>query len=128
MRKMPRYEIHVRTHFSAAHHLRGYDGECSKPHGHNWTVDVFVRCGSLNDIGIGIDFRELKKAVADVVQALDHDDLNALPAFASENPSSENIAGFVYRELAEKLQLPGIELTKVRVSEGPTSGVTYWEG
>lgn len=127
MNGKPHYEIHVQTHFSAAHHLRGYEGDCSKPHGHNWTVDGYVECTALNDIDIGIDFRDIKSVLAEVIRPLDHEDLNTLPAFANENPSSESLARYVYRELAAKLQLPGIELTKVRVSEGPDCAVTYWE-
>jgi len=127
MNGKPHYGIHVKTHFSAAHHLRGYEGDCSKPHGHNWTVDAYVECTALDDIDIGIDFRDIKNILAEVIRPLDHEDLNTLPAFADGNPSSEMLAGYIYRELAAKLQLPGIELTKVHVSEGPDCGVTYWE-
>jgi 6-pyruvoyltetrahydropterin/6-carboxytetrahydropterin synthase len=120
------FEIYVQTHFSAAHHLRGYPGDCARPHGHNWTVDVCVECDKLNEIGIGIDFRDVKVAVKEVLEGLDHVDLNALPAFQERNPSSENIAQYLYQELAKKLNAPGIRLTKLRVSETPSCGVWYW--
>jgi len=123
----PHYEIYAQTHFSAAHHLRGYPGNCKKPHGHNWTVDVYVECDELNEIGIGIDFRDVKAAVKGILEELDHTDLNILPQFQNENPSSENVAKYLYQELRRSLQAPGVRLTKVRVAETPACGVWYWE-
>jgi 6-pyruvoyltetrahydropterin/6-carboxytetrahydropterin synthase len=125
---MPKhYDVYVQTHFSAAHHLRDYPGNCAKPHGHNWTVDVHIECDGLDEIGIGVDFRDVKAAVKGVLECLDHTDLNSLPAFQERNPSSENIAQYLYQELAKKLNRSGIRLTKLRVSETPSCGVWYWE-
>jgi len=121
------YEIHVQTHFSAAHHLRGYEGDCSKPHGHNWTVDAYVECTALNDIDIGIDFRDIKSVLAEAVRPLDHEDLNTLPTFADKNPSSEKLAQYVFRALRTRLRRMGAMLTKVAISEGAGCAVTYWE-
>ena len=127
MAETQHYEIYVQTHFSAAHHLRGYPGNCEQPHGHNWTVDVYVECDKLNDIGIGIDFRDVKTAVKNILEELDHSDLNTLPQFQDENPSSENVAKYLYRELKRIIEASGVRVTKVRVAENPTCGVTYWE-
>jgi 6-pyruvoyltetrahydropterin/6-carboxytetrahydropterin synthase len=121
------YEVYVKTHFSAAHCLDGYPGDCARLHGHNWIVEVFVRCKELNDIGIGIDFREIKTAVKDVMAGLDHFNLNDLPAFQNINPSSENIAKFLYREIGKKLNSDVISVSKVKVSETPGAGAFYWE-
>lgn len=123
----PRYEIYVQTHFSAAHHLRGYPGECEKPHGHNWIVDVYVLCEELNEIGIGIDFKDIKTSVKEVLKNIDHSDLNELPEFQNENPSSENIAAYLYRELSRKLNSGQVHISKIRVCETPGSGAFYWE-
>ena len=57
------FELYIQTHFSAAHALKGYQGNCAKIHGHNWIIDVFVKCEKLDDIGMGIDFRDVKQAV-----------------------------------------------------------------
>ena len=121
------FEIHVETHFSAAHCLKGYPGDCARVHGHNWIIEVFVRCRRLNDIGIGIDFRDIKQAVGDVVQHLDHSNLNELPPFKHENPTSENIARFLYHELAERLNSDDASVSRIKVSETPGAGATYWE-
>jgi 6-pyruvoyltetrahydropterin/6-carboxytetrahydropterin synthase len=121
------YEIYVKTHFSAAHCLDGYPGDCARLHGHNWIVEVYVQCKELNEIGIGIDFRDIKTAVKDVMAGLDHFNLNDLPAFQNINPSSENIAKFLYREIGKKLNSDVISVSKVKVSETPGAGAFYWE-
>jgi len=121
------FEIYVQTHFSAAHALNGYDGDCARVHGHNWIIDVFVRCAKLNDIGIGIDFRDIKKSVKDVLKNLDHFNLNDLPAFQDINPTSENIARFLYRKLSLQINNDTVTVSKVKVSETPGAGAFYWE-
>ena len=121
------FEVYVKSHFSAAHSLRGYPGDCARVHGHNWMVEVFVRCAELDDIGIGIDFRDIRAAVKEVLAGLDHCDLNDLPLFAEQNPSSENIARFLYKELSCKLNTSKIRVSRVKVSETPGAGAFYWE-
>ncbi len=121
------YEIWVRTSFSSAHHLRDYKGKCENVHGHNWIVEVFIACKSLNEIGLGIDFVEIKKKLAKVVEKLDHKDLNNLTFFKKKNPSAENITYFIYQELKNKINSSKIKLSKVIVKESENSGVGYWE-
>jgi len=124
------YEIWIKTSFSAAHRLRGYDGKCESIHGHNWIVEVFIACKKLNEMGLGIDFLEVKRKLAEVVGKLDHKDLNdpfLIPFFRERNPSAENIAYFIYQELKSKINSSGIRLSKVVVKEGESSGVSYWE-
>lgn len=121
------FEICVEAQFSAAHSLTGYDGDCRHVHGHNWTVEVFVRCRELNDIGIGIDFRNIKHAIRDVIKNIDHSHLNEHPEFKERNPSSENIARFLYQKLREKINTDAAKVSKIKVSETKSSGVYYWE-
>jgi 6-pyruvoyltetrahydropterin/6-carboxytetrahydropterin synthase len=121
------FEVYVKGHFSAAHSLRGYEGDCARVHGHNWIVEVFVRCLELNELGIGIDFHDIKTAVKEVLAGIDHCDLNDLPAFASQNPTSENVARLLYKELSEKLDTRNIRVSRVKVSETPGAGASYWE-
>src|SRR4030065_1929024 len=97
------FEVYVKTHFSAAHSLTGYQGDCARVHGHNWIIEVFVSCRELNEMGIGIDFRDVQEGIKEVLEGLDHFNLNELPTFKSETPTHENIAKFLYRELAKKL-------------------------
>ena len=121
------FEIYVKNHFSAAHSLRGYPGDCANVHGHNWLVEVFVRCTELDSLGIGVDFRDIKAAVKEVLAGIDHCNLNDLPLFAERNPTSENIARFLYKELSCKLNAPMIRVSRVKVSETPGAGAFYWE-
>lgn len=124
------HEIWIKTSFSAAHRLQGYDGKCENMHGHNWMVEVFITCKKLNKMGLGIDFLEVKRKLAEVVGKLDHKDLSnflLVPFFKDKNPSAENIAYFIYHELKSKINSSGIKLSKVMVKESEHSGVSYWE-
>lgn len=119
------YTLTVTAHFSAAHHLTGYPGECARLHGHNWKVEVEVQAEELNNLGMAIDFRRLKEATAQVLAQLDHQYLNELPPFANQNPTSEIIAAYIYHELEESLK--EVKLSRVRVWESETASVTYQE-
>ncbi len=122
------YEIFVERHFAAAHYLRNYPGNCEFLHGHNWIVRVYVKAEGLNEIDVGIDFRELKKIVDNVIDGLDHTNINDHPEFQDKNPSSENIASFIYKGVKERLSKNGgVNVSRVIVCETPTTGVTYWE-
>ncbi|MEN6439533.1 MAG: 6-carboxytetrahydropterin synthase QueD [Syntrophobacter sp.] len=121
------FEVYVKSHFSAAHSLKGYQGNCARTHGHNWMIEVYVRCTELNELGIGIDFRDIKAAVSEVLSGLDHSDLNDLPAFRDENPTSENIARLIYRQLSARLNTPVTRVSRIRVCETPGAGAFYWE-
>ena len=120
------FDIFIKTYFAGAHHLRDYPGDCEKPHGHNWKVDVTVRATELDQCGMGIDFKVLKKHVKEVIDKLDHNDLNTLPAFLEKNPSSEHIAEFVFDEVRALLSSDRYSLHSVRVMETDTQGLTYY--
>jgi 6-pyruvoyltetrahydropterin/6-carboxytetrahydropterin synthase len=122
------YEISIQDHFSAAHHLEAYQGSCEQHHGHNWQVEVYVRGEKLDDTGLLIDFKILKKKVAEILDELDHIDLNNLEVFKEINPTSENIAAYIYRQLVEKLAGLDCSVSKVSVHETPGSIATYSEG
>ena len=121
------FEICVEAQFSAAHSLSGYHGNCSEIHGHNWIVEVFVRCRELNNIGIAIDFRNVKQTIKEIIENIDHTYLNEHPEFKDMNPSSENIARFLYRELGGKINSDNVTVSKVKVSETRSAGAYYWE-
>ena len=121
------FEIYVQSHFSAAHFLKGYDGDCARTHGHNWIIEVYVRCGELNEIGIGIDFRDIKNKVKSVLKDLDHCHLNDLTAFKDQNPTSENIARYLFKKLSAELNTKTAAISRIKVSETPGAGAFYWE-
>ncbi len=119
-------DIFIKTHFSGGHHLRNYPGNCETPHGHNWKVKVRVRAEKLDELGMGIDFKVLKKHVNRVIDDLDHRNLNEHPAFLDQNPSSEHIAIHIFNELREELSTDRYRLYSVQVRETDSSGVIYY--
>ncbi len=120
------YKVFIKTHFSSAHYLRNYPGNCEHLHGHNWDVTVTVRAEKLNNIDVAMDFRDLKQMVGEIMKELDHKNLNELPQFGQKNPSSERIAAYIYKRLSEKLDgIEGLFPDSVEVRETPSSGVIY---
>ena len=119
------YELSVKKSFSAAHRLTGYKGPCANMHGHNYGVEISVVSKKLNKIGIAIDLKLLKEYLATVLEPLDHATLNSLPPFTKENPSSENLARYVFREMQKRLKGKSVKMRKVIVRESEDSYVTY---
>lgn len=120
------FDIFIKTHFAGAHHLRDYPGDCEFPHGHNWKVRVTVRAKEVDHLGMGIDFKVLKKHVKEVVDLLDHRDLNKMDEFSDRNPSSEHIAVFIYEKLEDVLKTDRYHLYSIQVMETDTSGLIYY--
>ena len=120
------FHVFIKSHFSAGHHLRDYPGNCERPHGHNWKVEVTVKTSELDSLGMGIDFRQVKEAVRKVLDTLDHHDLNEHPGFQSINPSSENIALYIFSNLQKDLTSDRYEVHSVTVCETDNTGVTYF--
>ena len=121
------YEIYVKDHFAAAHALKGYDGNCSNLHGHNWIIEAYIQCRKLNKLGIGIDFRDVKGVLKDVLGKLDHTNLNDIAEFGAINPTSENLAKFLFIELSLRLNTEFTKVKKIMVFESPGCGSAYWE-
>jgi 6-pyruvoyltetrahydropterin/6-carboxytetrahydropterin synthase len=120
------YEVMIETEFSSAHQLRGYQGKCEHLHGHNWKIEVFVRGPRLNDIGLLVDFKELKLATKKVMDQLDHKNLNELTPFNEKyNPSSENIARYILDEVGAQINNEFRTVYKVRAWETPTTVASY---
>lgn len=116
------YEVKVESSFSAAHHLLNYNGKCENPHGHNWKVEIYAQGEMLDASGILIDFKILKKKLNEVLDRLDHYDLNTLAELQGQSPSSEVISKLIYDEL--KKEIP--QVTKVCVWETEKSRACYW--
>jgi len=121
------FEVSVVAHFSAAHRLAEDAGKCARLHGHNWEVEVFVRGEELNEAGMLIDFRELRRRVREEIEDLDHSDLNELAPFRDAHPTSENLARLLYGRLARKLNGVRCRVHRVGVRETPGTRAGYWE-
>lgn len=118
------YKISISSDFSSAHTLRGYKGKCENLHGHNWKVEVSVYSNKLDKLGMVMDFKDLKKTTYAILDELDHKNLNDLPYFKKVNPTSENIAKYIYDKISFQLSAFGHQL-KITVWESDTSRATY---
>ncbi|KFM98725.1 6-carboxytetrahydropterin synthase QueD [Bacillus clarus] len=112
--------------FDAAHHLHCYEGKCKNLHGHTYKV-VFGISGYVNDIGLAIDFGDIKEIWKNEIEIyLDHRYLNeTLPAM---NTTAENMVVWIYEKMAEALtkdnrvnEYKGARVEFVRLFETPTS-------
>jgi len=120
------YQITVTSHFAGAHRLRHLHGKCENLHGHNWKVEASVVSKRLNKEGVAIDFKVLKKKVEEVLSQLDHTYLNELPYFSKREPSSENIARYIFERMNEELKGHPAALQKVSAWESETACATYF--
>lgn len=120
------FKVGVRRKFSAAHSLREYDGNCERLHGHNWMVEAVLKGNNVDHLGMLVDFRVVKKGLDEILDSLDHRYLNELDIFKDGNPSSENIARYIYSKLTDKLE-QNVCLVEVRVWESDDSWASYSE-
>lgn len=118
------YTLVVKASFAAAHRLREYEGNCERLHGHNWQVEAAVESDRLDSLGMAIDFRVIKKALHGILDRLDHGYLNDVPPFTEENPSSENLARYLYDELERKIPEPA-RVCRVIVWESEDARAEY---
>lgn len=100
-----KYRITVKGRFSSAHFLRGYKGKCETLHGHNYLVECTIEGKEVDGSGMLMDFNNLKNLLSEVLNELDHKTLNDLPPFKLKNPTAENIAEFIYRQIKDKLPI-----------------------
>ena len=121
------YELKIISQFGAAHQLRDFGGKCENLHGHNWKIEVYVTGSKLGDAGLLVDFRLLKKATEKVLDELDHKFLNELDPFKTINPSSENIARYIYESLSKGLNNDIVTVSRVSAWESDSTCATYKE-
>lgn len=119
------FEICVISDFSAAHNLKGYHGKCEALHGHNWTVELAVAAPSLDQAGMVLDFKHVKESLKKVLDLLDHKYLNDVLYFKKSNPTSENIAKFIFRKVKDQRLHRSVRILYVKVWETANSCAVY---
>ena len=112
----------VENTFDAAHQLVGYDGPCEQLHGHTWKVQIHIKSDKLNKLGMVMDFKEIKKLLQSAIAKLDHTNLNGIAYFKKVNPTSENVAKYIFDQISKKA-----DVTKVTVYESPITCASYTE-
>lgn len=120
------FEVTIEETFAAGHALRNYRGKCENVHGHNYRCQVSIQGEKLDEIGLLVDFVELKRVVHGVLDRMDHQWLNDFPPFNAINPSAENMAKFIYDEVSTGLRTKdGVRVAAVRLWETDTASATY---
>ena len=117
------FELSVKGEIASSHILKGYPGKCSQLHGHTWKVEVTLMGNELDAVGLLVDFRKVKKDLETFLDTLDHKHLNDLPTFANMNPSTENLARYIFEEFSRLIQ--PLQLKQVTVWESERTRVTY---
>jgi 6-pyruvoyltetrahydropterin/6-carboxytetrahydropterin synthase len=93
--------------------------KCSRLHGHSFQIEVHVQGPLDPKLGWVIDFDDVKGAFKPVEERIDHHYLNEVEGL--ENPTSENLARWIWRQLQSSLP----SLSKIVVRETCTSGCIY---
>jgi len=120
------YEVVIHQEFSSAHGLRHYHGTTEPLHGHNFRVEVVLRGKRLqNKVKYLIDFVELQRVLQAIIKPMDHVNLNETPPFDRENPSAENLAEYIGKQLAGRLHAPGVRIASITVWETPFQAARY---
>lgn len=123
------FRVVINDNFSSAHFLRNYKGKCENLHGHNYQIEIFVLSENLNNDEMVIDFTELKKITKDILQDIDHKLINEIEFFKQHNPTSENIAFYLFNKINKRLKedFKNLILEKVRVWETERQYAEYFE-
>lgn len=121
------YTLKVVTDFAASHSLRDYEGQCQRLHGHNWKVEVEVNASKLDNVGMGMDFKQIKRATKQVLEGMDHYHLNEIPPFDTINPTAENIASYIYDEIGKLINQEFVKVSAVTIWETERACVRYTE-
>lgn len=121
------FELRVEVDFPAGHHLKGYAGDCARPHGHNWRVEAFMHSAELDSVGMAIDFRIFKESLRKIIAPWDHQDLNELSDFSTLNPTAEWLSKIVFEKLSQSLNSKTSWVHRVTVWENDRCSATYFK-
>tara|TARA_Y100000310_G_scaffold336510_2_gene421230 strand:+ start:640 stop:1002 length:363 start_codon:yes stop_codon:yes gene_type:complete len=118
------YKLIIKTHFDAAHYIKGYQGKCSREHGHRWNVEVVLARKELDKLNMVIDFSEVKESLNSIIDMhLDHWQLN--DNLGEPNLTAEYLAEWLYRQI--KARILNITIVSVTIWESPDCGIKYEE-
>jgi 6-pyruvoyltetrahydropterin/6-carboxytetrahydropterin synthase len=114
-------EIYKAFTIEAAHRLPNLpdDHKCSRLHGHSFRIEIHVSGDVDETTGWVVDFADISKAFKPLFETLDHHYLNDIEGL--ENPTSENLAKWVWKKLESELPL----LSSIVVQETCTAGCIY---
>lgn len=123
-----KYTVKVTNYFCGAHRLRNYEGICEQDvHGHNYELITEISASQLDECGMVIDFLKVRPAIDEVIKQLDHKFFNDVPPFDVLNPTAENIAAWIYKNLSAHLNSTHARVTAVTLQETAHDAVRYTE-
>lgn len=122
--------------FSASHRLHSESmseeenqstyGKCNNPHGHghNYTIEVTVSGPVDENTGMVCNLVDLDTFIErEVLARFDHENLNTLPTFAQEVPTTENLCIRIYEIVQRGFHYAHLE--RVRLEETMMNSFEY---
>jgi 6-pyruvoyltetrahydropterin/6-carboxytetrahydropterin synthase len=108
--------------FAAAHAIRGHTRGCQNLHGHNYRVRVHLKAGELDELGMVLDFADLKAMMEEILGPFDHQVINDIPPFDRRNTTAELLSRYVFEEVEGRLAgQERVRVARVEVWENDTS-------
>ncbi|HNW60660.1 MAG TPA: 6-carboxytetrahydropterin synthase QueD [bacterium] len=120
------YKLVARAQFSAAHRLDYYPGACERLHGHNWQVRATIAGAELDKLGMVLDLMVFKTLLEECLQVFDHRLINEVAPFDTMNPTSENLARYIFEWMKNNLPAKA-GIVEVEVAENDEFSVRYSE-
>lgn len=112
--------------FAAAHAIRGHTRGCQNLHGHNYRVRVHLRASRLDELGMVLDFADLKEIMQEVLGPFDHRVMNEIPPFDRRNTTAELFSEYVFEEVDRRLGgQDRVRVVRVEVWENDTSCAVF---
>ena len=112
--------------FAAAHAIRGHTRGCENLHGHNYRVRVHLRAAALDELGMVLDFADLKTIVQEVLGPFDHRVINDIPPFDRRNTTAELLAEYVFEQVERRLARDTrVTVARVEVWENESSCAVF---
>lgn len=112
-------KIGINANFDAAHYLPGYEGKCANIHGHTYTVEAIFEGLIDDDTGFVMDFHELKQRLKNIINNLDHTNMNDL----LPNPTAEKIIEYIWNHLENEMEDSTVRLISLKLWEGKNKWV-----
>lgn len=115
--------------FAAAHAIRGHTRGCQNLHGHNYRVRVHLTAERLDELGMVLDFADLKEMMQEILGPFDHRVINDIPPFDERNTTAELFSQYVHEEVSRRLRSQDrVRVARVEVWENETACAIYEAG
>jgi 6-pyruvoyltetrahydropterin/6-carboxytetrahydropterin synthase len=115
-RRFAVFAISVKMSFQASHQLALPDGSKERAHSHNWSVKAEVAGETLDEMGVVMDFHQLRADLGDIIAPFDNSGLDAVDYFRQNAESAENVAKYIYDKLKGRLP-QGVKIASIEVGE-----------